>query len=108
MLRGFVTIIAAASVGLAMASAPSDAGGRGYKKSKSGTQVRGFVGRRGGYSYQSNDVANTYNDSRTRFGSVNSYRDPFSDRQTIAGPFDHGWFFDSAVAPRGGDSPYMN
>ena len=75
--------------------------------SKRRKQVRGYRSRRGGYSYSANDVANTYGNSRTRYGSVNSYRDPFSDRQTIAGPFDHGWFFDSAVAPRGGDSPYM-
>ncbi|SRR6056297_790760 len=86
-------------------------GRRSYKKrrrvrSRRRSQVRGFF-LRGGYSYRANDVANTYGDSRTRFGSVNSYRDPFVDRQTVAGPFDHGWFFDSAVAPRGGDSPYM-
>lgn len=70
-------------------------------------QVRGFRARRGGYSYKANDVVNTYGNNRSLFGSVNAYRDPFTDRQTTAGPFDHGWFFDSAVAPRGGDSPYL-
>ena len=77
-----------------------------YSKRRRG-QVRGYVARRGGYSYSANDVTNTEGSSRSRYGSVNSYRDPFVDRQTIAGPFDHGWFFDSAIAPRGGDSPYM-
>lgn len=100
-----------------LAPAPAEAGWRNskgkYVKHRSkrryrrGPKVRGFRSRRGGYSYNSNDVANTYGDSRTRYGGVNSYRDPFSDRQTNAGPFDHGWFFDSAIAPRGGDSPYM-
>jgi hypothetical protein len=70
-------------------------------------RVKGYVARRGGYSYSSQDVINTYGDSRTRYGGVNAYRDPFADRQTNAGPFDHGFFFDSAIAPRGGDSPYM-
>jgi hypothetical protein len=39
---------------------------------------------------------------------MNSYRDPFVDRQTTSGPFDHGFFFDSGVAPHGGDSPYLH
>lgn len=91
---------------------PAEAGGwkesSKYSKKKSrGPQVRGYRSRRGGYSYTPNDVANTYNDGRTRYGSNNSYRDPFLDRQSPAGPFDHGFFFDSATAPRGGDSPYM-
>jgi hypothetical protein len=74
------------------------------------TRVYGYVGRRriGGYSYTAEDVANTYGLSRGLYGSMNSYRDPFLDRQTTAGPFDHGFFFDSGVAPRGGDSPYLH
>jgi hypothetical protein len=48
-------------------------------------------------------VASTGGNARSRYGSVNSYRDPFAERQTVAGPFDYGWFFDSATAPRGGD-----
>ena len=79
-------------------------GGRSVRR---GPQVKGYRARRGGYSSSANDVANTEGSSRSRYGSVNSYRDPYSDRQTLAGPFDHGWFFDSAIAPRGGDSPYM-
>lgn len=71
-------------------------------------QVRGFVQRRGGYSYSPSDTVNTYGNSRSNFGSNNSYRDPMTDRQTRFGPFDHGFFFDSGGWPRGGNSPYHN
>ena len=74
---------------------------------KRGTRVRGYLGRRlGFYSYSDADVTNVYGGSRAQFGSTNTYRDPFTDRQTAAGPFDHGFFFDSGLGPRGGDSPY--
>lgn len=75
---------------------------------KKGAQVRGFVARRGGYSYTYADSINTYGDSRSLYGSTWLFRNPYIDRQTTAGPFDHGFFFDSGVMPRGGDSPYMH
>ena len=75
-------------------------------KSRSKARVRGFVARGGYYSYSDSDVINTYAGSRGLFGSTNFYRDPFTDRQTSSGPFDHGFFFDSGMGPRGGDSPY--
>ena len=81
---------------------------RGYSKYRRGPQVRGYVARRGGYSYAPEDVINTYGDSRTRYGSTNSYRNFWVDRQTQFGPFDNGFFFDSGIAPNGGNSPYMN
>lgn len=62
----------------------------------------------GFYSYTYRDVVNTYGMSRVRYGYMNSYRDPFLDRQTVNGPFDHGFFFDSAIAPRGGNAPYLH
>jgi hypothetical protein len=71
-------------------------------------QVRGYMARRGGYSYSYADSINTYGSSRTLYGGTLFYRDPMLDRQTNSGPFDHGFFFDSAVTPRGGESPYMN
>lgn len=71
-------------------------------------QVRGYIQRKGGYSFRREDVINTYGDSRVKYGSNNSYRDPFLDRQTRSGPFDHDFFFDSGIAPRGGDGPYFN
>ena len=53
----------------------------GYR-AKRGTRVRGFLGRRlGFYSYIDFDVINVYGGSRALFGSTNSYREPFSDRQ---------------------------
>lgn len=73
-----------------------------------GPQVRGFVARRGGYSYTYADSVQTYGSSRTLYGGSRYYRDPQLDRQTMSGPFDHGFFFDSGIAPRGGDSPYMH
>jgi hypothetical protein len=75
------------------------------------TRTRGYprgYRRIGFYSYTYRDVINTYGMSRARYGSINTYRDPFVDRQTVNGPFDHGFFFDSAIGPRGGDSPYLH
>lgn len=77
-------------------------------KAKKGARVKGYVERRGGYSYDQADAINTYGDSRSKFGGASSLRDPSLDKQTNAGPFDHGFFFDSAIGPRGGDSPYQN
>jgi hypothetical protein len=74
---------------------------------RSGAKVKGSAQRRGGYSYDYEDSINTYGDSRSNYGGATSLRDPMLDRQTKAGPFDHGFFFDSGIAPRGGDSPYM-
>lgn len=74
---------------------------------KRSPQVRSYVQRRGGYSYYAADSINTYGSSRTLYGGTMLYRDPMLDRQSSAGPFDHGFFFDSGTAPRGGDSPYM-
>ena len=71
--------------------------------------VRTYRGRRiGFYSYTYRDVINTYGMSRARYGSINSYRDPFVDMQTPNGPFDHGFFFDSGMLPRGGNAPYLH
>jgi len=72
-------------------------------------RVYGYVVRSGGgYSYTVEDIINTYSTSRTRYGSTDYFRNWRVDRQTPFGPFDHGFFFDSAIAPRGGDAPYLN
>jgi hypothetical protein len=100
-------------------AAPAEAGGRAWARYDGGAhpkssyyrgapQVRGYVARRGGYSYTYEDAINTYGDARGRYGAANSLRDPGLGRQTPAGPFDHGFFFDSGVAPNGGQSPYMH
>lgn len=78
-----------------------------YRHRGASPQVRGYVIRRGGYSYNYSDSVNTYGSSRTLYGSTPLYRDPMIERQSPAGPFDHGFFFDSAIGPHGGQSPYM-
>jgi hypothetical protein len=83
--------------------------GQGHAKSsyyRGGPQVRGYVARRGGYSYSYSDTINTHGDARSLFGGTNVYRDRMLGRQ--GGPFDHGFFFDSGVGLRGGYAPYMN
>ena len=75
---------------------------------KRATRVKGFMARGGYYSYTDFGCRRTCTADRAAlFGSTNSYRDPFTDRQTTAGPFDHGFFFNSGVGRNGGDAPYM-
>lgn len=104
------TVIAVSSFGTAAEA--GDRGWRGHSKSHSyrgGPKVKGFVARRGGYSYSYAESINTYGDAFARYGAGNSLRDPSMERsQSNAGPFDNGFFFDSGSAARGGDSPYMN
>jgi hypothetical protein len=106
MMRVFAAAVAV-SILFVGAVATAEAGsGKGYK---SGAQVKGYAERRGGYSYSYSDSVNTYGDNRTLYGGASAYRDPALDKQTNAGPFDHGFFYDSGVSgPHGGDSPYMN
>lgn len=75
---------------------------------RSGARVKGYRARRGGYSYSYQDSINTYGDSRSNYGGASTFRDPKLDQQSPAGPFDHGFFFDSGTQLNGGDSPYMN
>ncbi len=120
----FAIVMVGAFVGMTHAAiAPAQAGG-GYSKYRGGyygsrtsrrrvyrkrrARVRGYSSRRGGYSYEPSDTINTYGDSRTYYGSTNSYRNDWVDRQTPSGPFDNGFFFDSVTGPNGGNSPYMN
>lgn len=94
--------------GLALGvSASAEAGGK-HSQYRNGPQVKGYTERRGGYSYNYSDSINTYGNSRTLYGGASVYRDPTLDKQTNAGPFDHGFFFDSGRGSHGGDSPYMN
>ena len=74
--------------------------GERRSRKKSG-RVRGYSRGVGGYSY-------SYADSLLSFDNTKILRDrdAYFDRQ--AGPFDHGFFFDSGAQARGGDSPYLN
>jgi hypothetical protein len=106
-----VTLSPAADAQDRKAAPPPTAGAGAHPSSgyyRRAPQVRGFVQRRGGYSYSASDVANTGSDSRVQFGSTNWYRNQYLDRQSRSGPFDHGFFWDSGVSPRGGNSPYQN
>lgn len=82
---------------------------RTYRKyrHKRRPQVRGYVARRGGYSYEAEDTINTFGGFRGLYGSTNAYRNPWVDRQSQFGPFDNGFFFDSGMSPGGGNSPYL-
>jgi hypothetical protein len=73
-----------------------------------GPQVRGFVQRRGGYSYAASDSINTYGDSQSRYSGYSLFRNYDFGRQSSSGPFDSDFFFDSGISPRGGNSPYQN
>ncbi|HRY07636.1 MAG TPA: hypothetical protein P5114_10990 [Hyphomicrobiaceae bacterium] len=120
MIRYVLTAAIAVSVVALAAAVPAEAGRysrhtgveRGahakshYYRRK--PQVRGYVKRRGGYSYTKEDTINTYGDARGRFGAANSLRDPSMDTQTRSGPFDHGFFFNTPRGSFGADAPYMN
>ena len=120
--KGILAAICGTVAFMAFAEGAAQAGGRvhgsGYRdyrhvehgkpryRKKYRTRVRGFVFRGGYYSYINQDVINTFEGSQARYGSANAFRDPYIERQTVAGPFDSGFFFDSGLGPRGGDSPY--
>jgi len=63
--------------------------------------------KKGGYSYDKSESVNTYGSpSRRKKGPPGppDFRD-----QTVAGPFDNSFFFDSGVGSLyGGNSPYMH
>jgi len=109
-LTAAVAVAATAAVAHLVDASPVNAGEVRYvetSKARKGTRVKGYSARRGGYSYDQFDTINTYGDSRGRSGAALSLRDPQLERQTEAGPFDHGFFFDSGVGRNGGDAPYM-
>ena len=95
-------LIASAALAVSLAATAAEDGAKS-KGSSSST-------RRGGYSYSQADTINTYGDARGKYGSANSLRDPQLDRQTNAGPFDHGFFYDSGVGAgqHGGNAPLMH
>ena len=108
-VMGSTSTTVAQGIGLEHPASGYYRGARTARGAVRGPRVRGFVQRRvGGYSFYRADTINTYGDARTLFGGNNVYRDAQADRQTRFGPFDHGFFFDSGIAPRGGYSPYHN
>jgi len=69
----------------------------GYHR-KNPAQVTIYGRRIGGYSYRWRDVINTYGSPPPPYLDVS---------QSPGGPFDTGFFFDSGIKPRGGNSPYL-
>lgn len=66
---------------------------------RQGPQVRGYVQRRGGYSY-------SYSDGTIDYRDTSILRD-YQNARRQGGPFDSGFFFDSGIN-RHNDSPYHN
>jgi hypothetical protein len=122
MLRYATLSLLAGAAALSLFGATADAGGkkprsvvetqesrdvrtsRAYRRAP---QVRGFVQRRGGYSYAASDSINTYGDSQSRYSNYSLFRNGQFGRQSSSGPFDSDFFFDSGVSPRGGNAPYQ-
>lgn len=98
-IRAVFLVAAAAAAVLAM---PAHADAQTKAPAAAGKNAAG----KGGYSYSYEDTINSYGGSRTRYNN-SVYVEPRLDRQTDAGPFDHGYFFDSATGLHGGDSPYL-
>ena len=73
---------------------------RAYRKKRPPLEIDIYAQRRrGGYSYRAPDVTSTYNSRNPP---------PYMHvRQTPSGPFDSGFWFDSACCGlNGGDAPY--
>ena len=102
MARVLPTLLAAliAVAGLGLAAAPFEPAAAQQTAKKSDKPLRGVVRykRVGGYSYK-------YSDTVMSPSEAKRFWDPPS--QSISGPFDSGFFFDSAQRRNGGDAPYM-
>lgn len=99
-------LITPASFAMAGESKPSGATSKKatatvrYARASRPLEINIYARRRGGYySYRALDTISTYRTSPPPYLQV---------RQTPSGPFDTGFFFDSAIAPRGGFAPYPN
>lgn len=100
MARGLTAILgaialAAAAIGTGAGSDPAMA----QQASKPKKGIKGTIGYRRAYSYSKQDVVGAENNKR--------FYDQSLTRQTPGGPFDSGFFFDSAVTRGGGEAPYQ-
>jgi hypothetical protein len=104
MARVLPTLLAGliAVAGLGLTVAPFEPAAAQETAKKSEKPLRGVVRykRIGGYSYKYQDTIMSPSESRR-------FTDPGSARQSVSGPFDSGFFFDSAITKNGGDAPYM-
>ena len=95
---------------LALAAAAALASVTAVAAQETKSKGKASAERRGGYSYNQAQSINTYGDARGKYGAANSLRDPNIDRQTNAGPFDHGFFYDNGVGAgqHGGNAPFLH
>lgn len=63
---------------------------------------------RGGQVYGKAKPKPTQEEIARYFALYGGFIDPDLNKQTPAGPFDSGFFFNSGVGRNGGDSPYMH
>jgi hypothetical protein len=99
MTRAFFAILAAVALTVGALGAtvvPETAAAQSAKPKKKG--LKGSIGYRRAYSYSKQDVVGADN---------RRFYDPSKTRQTPGGPFDNGFFFDSAIGRNGGEAPYM-
>jgi hypothetical protein len=90
-----------AAIIFALTSMPSAEAANGKRSAKSKplrVTVHPTKRRRGGYSYSKSDS----------ISAADTYRFIDPPRQSLGGPFDNGFFFDSPAEWRGGSSPYMH
>lgn len=99
MIRALGIAMAGAIAAFSLITSSEAVAGDKSKTYRKAPQVQGYVARQGGYSYSYADTINTYGDSRSVYGATQNFRDPMLDRQTNAGPFDHGFFFNPALHP---------
>ena len=101
MMFRFISAVLVSGLLLGIA-APAEAA---KKRAQSTSQEDGYAihRHRGGYSYDYADSVNTYGGIRRRQIGPPSFRE-----QTISGPFDNSFFFDSAIGMNGGNAPYMH
>lgn len=100
MKRGLLAIVGAAliasgSIATFPGSTPASAQEAPKVKAKKG--LKGTIGYRRAYSYSKSQVVGT---------ETRRFYDPSYTRQ--GGPFDNGFFFDSAIGRNGGEAPYMH
>lgn len=101
-MRCFAILLGAA-VAISFVDVPVVEAGKSYAKAKTHGSARRRVG---GYSYSASDVINTTG-GKTWLGGFNVFGDSPRYSQSPGGPFDSGFFFDSAIGPHGGNSPYL-
>jgi hypothetical protein len=103
MFRGLIAILTVAFIAVCIVGSDatlSPASAQQSPQSKAKKKgLKGTIGYRKAYSYSKSDVVGS--DTRR-------FYDPSYTRQTPGGPFDNGFFFDSAYGRNAGEAPYMH